>query len=54
LLILAAFFSIYGLNEHICSTMREELTRRREETMSALQQPGKPLAAVCAESPENA
>ena len=54
LLVLAAFFSIYGLNERICSTMREELTRRREETMPVPPQPGEPMAAICAESPENA
>ncbi|MEI8341604.1 MAG: MFS transporter [Verrucomicrobiota bacterium] len=31
LLVLASFFTIYGLNEPICKTMREELTQRRLE-----------------------
>lgn len=31
LLILSAFFTLYGLNERICKTMREELAQRREE-----------------------
>jgi GPH family glycoside/pentoside/hexuronide:cation symporter len=35
LLLLAASFTIYGLNEHICKTMREELARRRERQASA-------------------
>jgi GPH family glycoside/pentoside/hexuronide:cation symporter len=33
LLVLASFFSIYGLNEHLCRTMREELAERREKQM---------------------
>lgn len=32
LLLLAAFFTIYGLNEQICKTMREDLSQRRGET----------------------
>jgi GPH family glycoside/pentoside/hexuronide:cation symporter len=35
LLLLAGFFSIYGLNEHLCKTMREDLAQRREKGMSA-------------------
>ena len=31
LLLLAGFFGTYGLSEPICKTMREELTRRREQ-----------------------
>jgi GPH family glycoside/pentoside/hexuronide:cation symporter len=31
LLLLASSFTLYGLNEHICKTMREELTARREQ-----------------------
>ena len=33
LLLLSAFFTIYGLNEHICKTMREDLAQRREEQL---------------------
>jgi GPH family glycoside/pentoside/hexuronide:cation symporter len=29
LLLLAAFFTLYGLNEHLCKTIREELAARR-------------------------
>lgn len=35
LLLLAALFSIYGLNEHVCETMRRELAQRRERQASA-------------------
>jgi glycoside/pentoside/hexuronide:cation symporter, GPH family len=35
LLILAALFSLYGLNENICKTMREELAQRREQQKPA-------------------
>jgi GPH family glycoside/pentoside/hexuronide:cation symporter len=35
LLLLSAFFTIYGLNEHICKTMREELAQRREKELPA-------------------
>lgn len=31
LLLLSCLFTIYGLNEHICKTMREELAQRREK-----------------------
>jgi GPH family glycoside/pentoside/hexuronide:cation symporter len=31
LLLLAALFTIYGLNEHLCKTMREDLAARRVE-----------------------
>jgi len=31
LILLASSFTLYGLNEHICKTMREELTARREQ-----------------------
>jgi GPH family glycoside/pentoside/hexuronide:cation symporter len=31
LILLAGSFTIYGLNEHICKTMREELTARRNQ-----------------------
>ena len=30
LALLACSFTIYGLNEHTCKTMREELAQRRE------------------------
>ena len=31
LLFLAALFSLYGLNENLCKTMREDLGKRRLE-----------------------
>lgn len=34
LILLAGAFTIYGLNEHICQTMREELAERREKRQS--------------------
>ena len=34
LLLLSAFFTIYGLNEQICKTMREDLAQRRAEQLS--------------------
>jgi GPH family glycoside/pentoside/hexuronide:cation symporter len=49
LLVLAAFFTIYGLNEHICKTMRDDLAQRREkEAPSAPKK--QTLAATGAES----
>ena len=49
LLVLAAFFTIYGLDEHICKTMREDLAQRREkEESSATNQQTR--AAAVAES----
>ncbi len=35
LLLLAGFFSIYGLNEHVCKTIREDLAQRREKGLPA-------------------
>jgi hypothetical protein len=31
LLLLAALFTQYGLNEHLCKTMRDDLATRRGE-----------------------
>jgi glycoside/pentoside/hexuronide:cation symporter, GPH family len=36
LLLLAGSFTIYGLNEHICKTMREDLAARREKQQPVL------------------
>ena len=36
LLILSACFTIYGLNEHICKAMREELAQRRQREEPAV------------------
>jgi len=33
LLLLSCFFTIYGLNEHICKTMREDLAQRRGQEL---------------------
>jgi GPH family glycoside/pentoside/hexuronide:cation symporter len=33
LLLLSAFFTIYGLNEGVCKTMREDLAQRRKEKL---------------------
>jgi GPH family glycoside/pentoside/hexuronide:cation symporter len=52
LLLLTAFFCIYGLNEQICSTMRAELTRRRQQTVPPPL--GAPQANPYAESVETA
>ena len=35
LILLAFTFMIYGLNEHLCSTMREELAKRRQQHQQA-------------------
>ena len=35
LFLLACSFTIYGLDEHTCKTMRDELTERREKTQGA-------------------
>lgn len=35
LLLLSAFFTMYGLNEHTCKTMREELAARREQSRTS-------------------
>jgi GPH family glycoside/pentoside/hexuronide:cation symporter len=35
MLLLAGFFTIYGLNEHVCKTIREDLAKRREKEVSA-------------------
>ncbi|MCU0771805.1 MAG: MFS transporter [Verrucomicrobia bacterium] len=35
LVVLAAFFTLYGLNEHVCTTMREELAQRRGQDLPA-------------------
>jgi GPH family glycoside/pentoside/hexuronide:cation symporter len=42
LLLLAGFFCIYGLNEHICKTMREDLAQRREASQPAPPSPKTP------------
>jgi GPH family glycoside/pentoside/hexuronide:cation symporter len=36
LLFLACLFSLYGLNEDLCKTMREDLAKRREQAAAAL------------------
>ena len=49
LLLLSAFFSIYGLNEQICKTMREDLAQRRAEQLPLPPLPGaraEPLTSV--------
>ena len=46
LLLLAACFGLYGLNEHICQTMREELAQRREQQVSSVPANGTIPAAV--------
>ena len=49
LLLLTGFFFIYGLNEQLCKTMREDLAQRREEEPSPA--PGtRPLQPAGAES----
>jgi GPH family glycoside/pentoside/hexuronide:cation symporter len=35
LLLLAGFFTLYGLNEQVCKTMREDLAQRREQEKSS-------------------
>lgn len=37
LLLLSGFFTLYGLNEHVCKTMREDLAQRREGGTTATQ-----------------
>jgi len=54
LLLLAACFTMYGLNEQICKTMREDLARRREQEVQAdttpvkRDQPLPPLVEIAA------
>ena len=48
LLLLSGFFFIYGLNEPICKTMREDLAQRRQATLPAA--PKTPLPAPALES----
>jgi GPH family glycoside/pentoside/hexuronide:cation symporter len=48
LFLLACSFSIYGLNEHICKTMREDLAQRREKKPSTPQSPEVDASAALA------
>lgn len=50
LMLLAGTFTIYGLNERICKTMREELAARRATQAPALVQKGELQPATGAES----
>ncbi len=53
LLILSACFTIYGLNEHICKTMREELAQRRGQEVPSVPKKGT-IPATVAESSASA